>query len=44
VAPEELVFLDNRAPNVDAARGLGIHGLLHVRTPDSITAIDSLIG
>jgi epoxide hydrolase-like predicted phosphatase len=44
VAPEELVFLDNRTPNVDAARRLGIHGLLHVCTADSITAIDSLIG
>jgi epoxide hydrolase-like predicted phosphatase len=44
VAPEELVFLDNRVTNVDAARRLGIHALLHVRTPDSITAIDSLLG
>ena len=44
VAPEELVFLDNRAPNVDAAGRLGIHGVLHVRTPDSIMAIDSLLG
>jgi FMN phosphatase YigB (HAD superfamily) len=42
--PEEVVFLDNRTANVDAARRLGIHGLLHVRTPESITAIDSLIG
>jgi epoxide hydrolase-like predicted phosphatase len=44
VAPEELVFLDNRTPNVDAARRLGIHGLLHVSTPESIWAVDSLIG
>ncbi len=44
VAPEELVFLDNRAPNVDAADRLGIRSLLHVRTPESIMAIDSLLG
>jgi HAD superfamily hydrolase (TIGR01509 family) len=44
VEPEELVFLDNRAANVDAACRLGIHGLLHVSTPESITAIDSLLG
>ena len=44
VAPEELVFLDNRAPNVDAACRLGIRGLLHVRTPESIMAIEALLG
>ncbi len=43
VAPEELVFLDNRLPNVDAARGLGIHALLHVSTPESIAAIRMLL-
>ena len=44
VAPEELVFLDNRAPNVGAARSLGVHALLHVSTPESIMAVDSLLG
>jgi putative hydrolase of the HAD superfamily len=43
VAPEELVFLDNRASNVEAAGRLGVHGLLHVGTPESIMAIDSLL-
>ncbi len=43
VAPEELVFLDNRVPNVDAAQGLGIHALLHVSTPESIAAIRTLL-
>ncbi len=43
VAPAELVFLDNRPPNVEAARELGIHGLLHVSTPASIAAVESLI-
>ena len=44
VAPEDLIFLDNREANVAAARRLGIHGLLHVSTRESITAIDSLLG
>jgi epoxide hydrolase-like predicted phosphatase len=43
VAPEELVFLDNRAPNVEAACQLGIHGLLHVSTEQTIAAVDSLL-
>ena len=44
VAPAELVFLDNRGPNVDAAREFGIHGLLHVSTPESIRTVASLLG
>ncbi len=43
VAPAELVFLDNRPPNVEAACQLGIHGLVHVSTPASIAAVESLI-
>jgi HAD superfamily hydrolase (TIGR01509 family) len=43
VAPAELVFLDNRPPNVEAACQLGIHGLLHVSTPASIAAMESLL-
>jgi HAD superfamily hydrolase (TIGR01509 family) len=43
VAPAELVFLDNRPPNVEAARESGIHGLLHVSTPASIAAVEALI-
>ncbi|MGO8957927.1 MAG: HAD family hydrolase [Streptosporangiaceae bacterium] len=44
VAADELVFLDNRAPNVAAARRLGIHGLLYAGAAESILAIDSLLG
>jgi epoxide hydrolase-like predicted phosphatase len=43
VAPEELVFLDNRASNVEAARRLGIHAILHISTLESIMEIDSLL-
>ena len=43
VAPAELVFLDNRPPNVEAACQLGIHGLLHLSTPESIAAVDALL-
>jgi epoxide hydrolase-like predicted phosphatase len=44
VEPGELVFLDDRAANVEAARQLGIHGVLHVSTPESIATIDALLG
>lgn len=43
VAPDELVFLDDVPQNVEAARRLGIHGLLHQSTPESIAAISSLL-
>jgi FMN phosphatase YigB (HAD superfamily) len=43
VKPAEVVFLDNRRPNVDAARGLGIHGILHEHTPTSIAAVEALL-
>jgi HAD superfamily hydrolase (TIGR01509 family) len=43
IGPAELVFLDNRPPNVEAACQLGIHGLLHVSTPASIAAVELLI-
>jgi epoxide hydrolase-like predicted phosphatase len=43
VAPQDLVFLDNRAANVDAASQLGIHALLYTSTPESIAAIDALL-
>jgi epoxide hydrolase-like predicted phosphatase len=41
--PGEVVFLDNRPPNVDAACDLGIHGILHESTRASIAAIEALI-
>jgi putative hydrolase of the HAD superfamily len=41
VAPHEVVFLDNRRSNVDAARGLGIHSILHEHTATSIAEVRS---
>jgi epoxide hydrolase-like predicted phosphatase len=44
VEPAELVFLDDRVPNVEAACQLGIHAVLHVSTQASIATIDALLG
>lgn len=44
VEPGEVVFVDDVQINIDAARRLGMHGILHVSTPDSIKAIDALLG
>ncbi len=43
VAPDELIFVDDRAANVAAACQLGIHGLLHTSTPGTIAAVNSLL-
>jgi putative hydrolase of the HAD superfamily len=43
VEAAEVVFLDNRRPNVDAACQLGIHGILHEHTPTSIAAVRALM-
>ena len=43
VAHAELVSLDDVQENVDAAIELGIHGVLHQSTAESIEAINSLI-
>ncbi|HUZ35515.1 MAG TPA: HAD family phosphatase [Streptosporangiaceae bacterium] len=43
VAPAELVFLDDVPENVEAALDLGIRGILHHSTPESISAIGSLL-
>jgi HAD superfamily hydrolase (TIGR01509 family) len=43
VEPVEVVFLDNRRANVDAACELGIHGILHEQTPASIAAVEALL-
>lgn len=44
VKPAELVYLDDVPGHIDAACELGIHGIVHVSTPDSIAAVEALIG
>jgi HAD superfamily hydrolase (TIGR01509 family) len=44
VRPDELAFLDDVPGHIDAARALGIHGIVHVSTPASIAAIENLLG
>ena len=43
VTPEELVFLDDVPGNVDASCQLGIHGVLHRSTSESIEAISAFL-
>jgi putative hydrolase of the HAD superfamily len=43
VAPAELIFVDDVAENVESASRLGIHGILHQSTPETIAAISTLI-
>lgn len=43
VEPAEVVFLDNRQSNVDAACEVGIHGLLHEDASASIAAVEALL-
>lgn len=42
VQPDELVYLDDVPGHIDVARALGIHGIVHVSTPDSIAAVEAL--
>jgi putative hydrolase of the HAD superfamily len=42
VQPDELVYLDDVPGHIDVARALGIHGIVHVSTPDSIVAVEAL--
>ena len=42
VQPDELVFLDDVPGHIEAACSLGIHGIVHVSTPDSIAAVEAL--
>jgi len=42
VQPDELVFLDDVPGHIAAASALGIHGIVHVSTPDSIAAVEAL--
>ena len=42
VQPDELVYLDDVPGHIDVARTLGINGIVHVSTPDSIAAVEAL--
>jgi len=42
VQADELVFLDDLPGHIDAACALGIHGIVHVGTPESIAAVEAL--
>ena len=43
VQPDELVFLDDVPGHIDAAGALGVRGIVHVSTADSIAAVEVLI-
>lgn len=43
VRPDEIVFLDDVAENVEAARALGWHAVLHTDTESSIRQVDALL-
>lgn len=44
VLPEEMIFLDDVEPNVEAARDLGAHGILFTSTAQAITDIETYLG
>ncbi len=43
VAPVEALFLDDVSANVEAARALGMHAILHHNTPQTIVEIQSYL-
>jgi HAD superfamily hydrolase (TIGR01509 family) len=43
VVPAEMIFVDDVPGHIGSARGLGIHGILHRRTPETIALVNSLI-
>ena len=43
VAPEAAVFLDDFAPNVDAARAVGLHGVVVVDPGDAMADLDRIL-
>jgi putative hydrolase of the HAD superfamily len=43
VEPQEIVFLDDRADNVAAAREVGWHGVVHVSTEQGIADVEAVI-
>lgn len=43
VAPDELIFVDDKPGHVEAARRLGIHAIVHIGTPSTITTITTML-
>jgi epoxide hydrolase-like predicted phosphatase len=43
VRPEEIAFLDDVEANVDAARAVGWHAVLHKSTPESIRELERIV-
>lgn len=43
VGADEALFVDDSPANVEAARALGIHGILHRSTPETIEAVRALL-
>jgi putative hydrolase of the HAD superfamily len=44
VAPTEMLFLDDVAANIDAARALGIHAVLFENNEQAIPALEHILG
>lgn len=44
VRPSEAVFVDDMAPNVEAAEALGIAGVVHVDTATTLPRLEKLLG
>lgn len=44
VAPQRAVFLDDFAPNVEAARGVGLHGIVVTDPAAALAELDALLG
>ncbi len=44
VRPDEIAFLDDHPPHVEAARAVGWHAVLHEDTAASIEALEAMIG
>jgi putative hydrolase of the HAD superfamily len=43
LAPSQVAFLDDVPANIEAACELGIHGVLHRGTPESVAALSALL-